>query len=210
MTKTVRPVKIIGIAGSQRDESYTRLTVALALQGAKEYGAEVELIDLRDFALPFCEGKTSETEEADVLRLRAKVAGAQGVILGTPEYHGSFSGVLKNALDLMGFDEFEGKLVGLVGVSGGGMGAIPAVQGLQVVARALHAWTVPQQATIPQARRQFENGKLKNPDLEARVKEVGKQVARFAALHASDQARAFLREWEQLVANPGGGDHVAA
>ncbi len=42
-----------------------------------------------------------------------EVAGAQGIILGTPEYHGSFSGVLKNALDLMGFDEFEGKMIGL-------------------------------------------------------------------------------------------------
>ena len=51
-------------------------------------------------------------------KLREEVRAAEGIILGTPEYHGGFSGVLKNALDLMGFDEFEGKMMGLVGVSG--------------------------------------------------------------------------------------------
>jgi NAD(P)H-dependent FMN reductase len=44
-------------------------------------------------------------------------------IAGTPLYHGSYSGVLKNAIDPMGFHEFEDKMVGLVGVSGGRMGA---------------------------------------------------------------------------------------
>jgi NAD(P)H-dependent FMN reductase len=44
---------------------------------------------------------------------------ATGIIIGTAEYHGGYSGVLKNALDLMGFAEFEGKTIGLLGVSGG-------------------------------------------------------------------------------------------
>ena len=63
-------------------------------------------------------------------------------ILATPEYHGGSSGVLKNALDLMGFDEFEGKMVGLVGVSGGRMGAVDALNTLRNIGRALHAWVV--------------------------------------------------------------------
>ena len=47
-------------------------------------------------------------------RLRKEVKEAHGIIVGTPEYHGSLSGVLKNALDLMSFDEIEGKMMGLV------------------------------------------------------------------------------------------------
>lgn len=53
-----------------------------------------------------------------------------GIILGTPEYHGSFSGVLKNAIDLTGFKELEARIVGLAGVSGGRPGAVNALKEL--------------------------------------------------------------------------------
>ncbi len=122
-------IRVVGLSGSLRDGSYTRLAVQNALRGAAELGAETRLLDLRDYALMFCDGRVNEeTCPPDVLRLRRDLRAAQGIILGTPEYHASFSGVLKNALDLMGFDEFEGKMLGLVGVSGGRLGAINALE----------------------------------------------------------------------------------
>ena len=197
---------VAGINGSLRDGSYTRLAVRLALQGAEEVGAQTQLIDLREYDLIFCDGKVGKDAPPDVLRLRQEVKQAQGIILGTPEYHGSFSGVLKNALDLMGFDEFEGKMIGLVGVSGGKMGAINALNSLRTVGRALHAWVVPEQVSVPQAWRMFDAaGNLKDPRLEDELKNVGRQVARFTLLHSSEQAREFLRLWETAPANPGGG-----
>jgi NAD(P)H-dependent FMN reductase len=60
--------------------------------------------------------------------LRRHVKEAGGIILGVPEYHRSFSGVLKNAIGLMGFGKFEGKTLGLVGISGGHMGVRRAQQ----------------------------------------------------------------------------------
>jgi hypothetical protein len=61
----------------------------------------------------------------------------------------------------MGFEEFEGKMLGLVGVSGGTMGAFSALEGLRNIGRALHAWVVPEQASIRQAWQKFdEAGKL--------------------------------------------------
>jgi FMN reductase len=96
-------VFVVGICGSIRRGSYTRMAVQIALQGAQEVGAQTRLIDLKDYQLVSCDGKEDEsTYPEDVFRLRREVSQAQGIILGTPEYHGSFSGVLKNALDLMG------------------------------------------------------------------------------------------------------------
>ncbi len=199
-------IRVVGINGSLRDGSYTRLAVKLALQGAEEVGAQTQLIDLREYDLIFCDGKVGKDAPPDVLRLRQEVKQAQGIILGTPEYHGSFSGVLKNALDLMGFDEFEGKMIGLVGVSGGKMGAINALNSLRTVGRSLHAWVVPEQVSVPEAWRMFDAaGNLKDPRLEDELKNVGRQVARFTLLHSSEQAREFLRLWETAPANPGGG-----
>jgi NAD(P)H-dependent FMN reductase len=180
--------------------------VALALKGAEELGCETKLIDLRQYQLVFCDGKENESQfPADVFRLREEVKQARGIILGTPEYHGGYSGVLKNALDLMGFEEFEGKMLGLVGVSGGAMGAFGAMNSLREVGRALHAWVIPEQASIPQAWQEFDdNGKLKDPKLGERVRQVGRQVARFAFLHGSCQTNEFLQNWEKSLENPGG------
>ena len=156
---------VVGICGSLRKDSYTRMALKVALEGAQEFGVKTDLIDLRGYNLVFCDGNQDENAyPEDVHKLRREVAAAQGIILGTPNYHASFSGVLKNALDLMGFEAFEGKMVGLVGVSGGTKGA----------------------------------------GLENRIKEVGRQVARFAYLHSSEKVQEFLEEWERAPENPGG------
>ena len=199
-----REIIIAGIVGSLRGDSKTRIAVRTALEGAAESGAVTRLIDLRDYDLPYC-NEDEEDSEA-VLRLQRDVGPAHGLILGTPEYHGGYSGILKNAIDLMGFDEFEGKIVGLVGVSGGSLGASQALQGLRIIGRALHAWVIPQQASIPQASENLAIDSPNREPFERRLREVGRQVARFAALHSSDEATEFLRAWEEAPSNPGAND----
>jgi hypothetical protein len=97
--KVHQPCKIVGISGSIRSGSYTTLAVRLALKGAEELDCQTKLIDLRDYQLLFCDGKNDESQfPKDVFRLREEVKEADGIVLGTPEYHGGYSGVLKNAL----------------------------------------------------------------------------------------------------------------
>jgi NAD(P)H-dependent FMN reductase len=200
-------LRVVGICGSLRKESYTRMALAVALGGAAETGTQTQLIDLREYRLAFCDGGGDENLPKDVQRLRDEVKAAQGIILATPEYHGGYSGVLKNALDLMGFDEFEGKMVGLLGVSGGAGGALAALNSLRTVGRALHAWVVPEQVAIPHVDDVFdEKGRCTNKDIEKRLKSLGRQVAKFASLLNSEQAREFLKLWEAAPANPGGED----
>lgn len=206
MSPDTSPVRIIAICGSLNPNSKTRMALRVALQGALEKGAEVELIDLREFELVFC-GVPENDYTPDVLRLRAAVTQAHGIILGTPEYHSGPSGVLKNALDLMGFKEFQGKVVGLVGTAGGATGAINSLNSLRTIARSLRAWVVPDQVSIAQAWQAFDDsGNLKEVDLENRLLEVGRQVARFTYLHTSEQAIEFLESWETARDNPGGKD----
>lgn len=198
-------ITVVGICGSLRPASYTRQVVELALEGAREVGALARVLDLAAYDLPFHGGRLDENALPEGLqRMRADVRSAQGIVLGTPEYHGGYSGVLKHALDLMGFAEFEGKMVGLVGVSSGRQGAFDALNGLRTIGRSLHAWVVPEQASIPEVTRAFdEHGRLLREDLDQRVRDVGRQVARFAYLHSSEQVREFLRLWEEAPPNPG-------
>lgn len=200
-------VRVVGIPGSLRDGSFTVRTVEIALEGARRAGAQTELVDLRDLDLPILDGGVEDEEHPpDVFRMREAVQAADGIVLGTPEYHGSYSGVLKNALDLMGFDEFEDKMIGLVGVSGGRMGANTAMNHLREVGRALHAWVVPTQAGVARAWKAFEEGELADEGLADRIRAVGAEVTRYAKLHNVQHAEAFLDAWAHAQPNPGGED----
>jgi NAD(P)H-dependent FMN reductase len=197
-------IQIAALCGSLRAGSYSRMALQIALQGAEEVGAQTRLLDLRQYDLPHCDARKNARYPDDVLNLREAVQSAHGIILGTPVYHGSFSGVLKNALDLMGFAEFEGKMMGLVGVSGGRTGAVNTLDSLRAIGRVLHAWVVPEQVSIPEAWKAFDSeGNIKDVELDRRLREVGRQVARYAYLHSSEQALEFLRLWESAPVNPG-------
>lgn len=205
----IEPIRVVGFPGSIREPSYTRMAVEIALRGAQEAGAETQLLDLRNYRLSLLEEEWDKRDSSpNVLKLRRDIQSAHGIILGTPEYHGSFSGIIKYAIDLMGFDEFEGKLIGLVGVAGGKLGASESLNSLRSVGRALHAWVVPLQVSIPEAWRKFStDGTLKDPQLEERLLDVGKQVTRFAKLHHSPQFEEFVHQWETAPENPAGSIH---
>jgi NAD(P)H-dependent FMN reductase len=197
-----RRVRITALCGSLREGSYTNMALRVALTAAEGPLSETDFIDLRAFNLPFGDGRKSPSNETK--QFCERLASADGVIIGTPEYHGSLSGVLKNALDLTGFPEWEGKMIGLVGVSGGRMGAHNALNTLRDIGRTLHAWVIPQQVSIPEAYKSFDaEGNLKDRVLEERLREVGRQVARFAYLHKCAAAHDFLADWQRAHPNPG-------
>lgn len=90
-------VKIVGILGSLRSDSYSALALQQAINRVRALGAEAEILDLRDMSLPFCDGGSEYPDYPDIEVLRDKVKAADGLILATPEYHGSVSGVLTNS-----------------------------------------------------------------------------------------------------------------
>jgi FMN reductase len=191
-----KKVVIAGVSGSLRPGSFTSLAVRLALEGAHQFGAEARFLELSAYQLPLLE--SSSPDPPGLAQWRADVASADGLILGTPDYHGSFSGVLKNALDFLDFPQTEGKMIGLIGVAGGTTGAFDALNGLRSVGRAMHSWVIPQQAVVQEASRVFSSvGEILKPEIEARLLEVGREVARFAQLHKWGRAQEFLDDWQK-------------
>lgn len=158
-------VKIVGLNGSLRPNSYAYQALEQAVQRVKQFDAEVEVIDLRQMQLPFCNGGDEYTDFPDVEKLRKIVKAADGLILATPEYHGSVSGVMKNALDLMSFEHLAGKVTGLISVLGGQSNS-NALNDLRVIMRWVHAWVIPEQIAIGQAWQVFsEKNELKDDKL---------------------------------------------
>ena len=202
----ISEIKVVGICGSLRPGSYTKMAVNLTLEASSKLNVQINLLDFRDYNLPFCDGnENEEAYPADVNRFRNEIKEAHGLIIGTPEYHGSYSGVLKNALDLLGFKEMEGKMIGLLCVSGGRVGGFNALSNLRNIGRKLHAWVAPEEVTIANASNAFDSkGQLTSAEMQKRITLLGEQVARFSFLHCAEKATDFLNLWEGAPDNPGG------
>jgi len=190
-------VRIVGLAGSLRSTSLTRMAVRCALRGASDDGAQARLLDLSAYDLPFLGREKERAMMNGVERFLTDLRAADGIVLGSPEIHGSISGVLKNALDLTDRTLFEGKMLGLIGIAGGRMGASETLSHMRTIGRSLHAWVVPTQVSIGAADGAFDSsGEPVDPEVGDRLRSVGREVAHFARLHKCENHVQFLKEWE--------------
>ena len=168
---------VVAVAGSLRDGSHTRTALRHALDAAEQAGADTELLDLREFDLPVFDPDEEEPERA--VEFKRKVRDADSVLLGSPVYHGSYSGAIRNAHDYCTFDEYEDTTVGLLAVAGGGSYA-STLDHLRITVRGVHGWVLPHQVGIRNAYDQFENGQFKDEDLEERTRKLGRQLVEYA------------------------------
>ncbi|WP_245395589.1 NADPH-dependent FMN reductase [Anthocerotibacter panamensis] len=176
----MQPVKVLGLLGSLRPESRSRAALMLALKMSIQEGAEVAFFDPVAHPLPLCHGGDDYTSFPNVALLQKQAKAADAFILSTPEYHGGMSGVLKNTLDLLGFDELAGKVFGAVSVLGGGQNA-NALNDLRLVVRWVHGWMVPEQVAIGQAWKHFDaQDQLLDPQLEERLRALVRSVVAHA------------------------------
>jgi NAD(P)H-dependent FMN reductase len=190
------PPHVVGIAGSLREQSYTRLSVERALRAADRAGGTVESLDLREYDLPVYDADADDP--GDAAAFTAAVRRADAVVLGTPSYHGSYSSVVKNALDYCGFDEFEDTTVGLLCVAGGGFPTTP-LEHLRSVCRALNAWVIPHQAGLPNVSSRFEGEELIDDGLAERVDVLGRRAVEYANIEPDPRCA-------EAIENVGAGD----
>lgn len=151
---------IVGLGGSLRTRSYSRLALQAALALAAERGAEVALLDLNVLDLPMFRPDMpldaySEFQQPAIARLLEACRAANAMIWASPTYHGTVSGVFKNALDfleLLSDDDppyLSGRAVGLIAVSD--QSTFPAM--IDSV-HELRAWLAPTRVTV--AGRDFD------------------------------------------------------
>jgi NAD(P)H-dependent FMN reductase len=170
---------VVGVCGSLRDDSVSRIALRTALDAAADRGADTDLVDLRELDLPVFD--PDEDEPGDTAELTERVGAGDAIILASPMYHGSYSSPLKTALDYCGFDELEDKTVGLLAVSGGSF-PITALDHLRSVLRALDAWVLPYQAAVPNASSRVDDGEFTDESIEERVATLGSRVVQYATI----------------------------
>jgi NAD(P)H-dependent FMN reductase len=145
-----------------RDGSYTRAALHYALDAAGTAGVDTDFIDLSAVDLPLYDPDADTEDAGDAADLMARMRAADGVILGSPVYHGSYSSAFRSFHDYCSFDEYENTVVGLLVAAGGG--TIAGTLGdMRNTVRGVHGWTLPLEVGLRGARNAFEE-REREPD----------------------------------------------
>jgi len=172
MTTQPPGIRIVLISGSVRPGNFTGKALALVTSEIRKHSdIAAEQIDPAGMNLPL--PGTGEAS-ADSARLRELVTMATGVILATPEYHGSFSSVIKLVIENLGFPSaLAGKPIALLGVAAGQIGAIKALEGLSSVCTHVGAIVLPGPVSVANVNRLFDaQGNCLDVGVEKRIRSV--------------------------------------
>ena len=186
---------IVGIGGTPRPGSATERALALALRQAEKAGAQTKVFggDFLERLPHFNPGPQGASPEQ--AELAAAVRAADGVILATPGYHGSLSGVVKNALDTLELtrdDErpyFDGKPVGIIITADGAQAGGTTLMAVRGIIHAMRGWPTPYGAALNAANLFDATGECRHPKDAWQITTVADQVMEFAQMRSAHVLR---------------------
>lgn len=184
------PPFVVAIGGALGSAGSTERALQIALAGAADAGAETLLISGAELEMPlYAWGRKERSETA--LHLVSSLRRADGLVLGSPGYHGSISGLVKNALDYaedLSGDEwpyFHGRPVGAVATGAGWQGAVATLTALRGIVHALRGWNTPLGVAINTREARFDaEGGCSDLRIDGMLREMGREVAQAARVRS--------------------------
>ncbi|MFZ5479927.1 MAG: NADPH-dependent FMN reductase [Myxococcota bacterium] len=178
-------MRILAFAASLREGSLNRRLVEAAAGVAREAGAEVDLAHFREFDMPMYDGDLEKNSglPRGALALKERVEAAHALLIASPEYNYSISGVLKNAIDWVSRARpmpWRGRSVYLMAASPSPMGGIRGLWQARIPLEGCGALVFPDMFALSHAGDAFDaGGGLKDPALAARLR---KEITGFVRL----------------------------
>lgn len=165
--------KILAIAGSFREHAYSKRVLTCAANGARAAGAEVTIVDLREYPMPiFDQDIQDKAFDETALRLQNVIAEHDGFLLSTPEYNGSIPGGFKNVIDWTSrkndthemYGPVKGKIAAMISSSPGQFGGIKALQHLRGVLTQMGVHVLPFEISVPFVSQKFDGDSTEMTD----------------------------------------------
>ncbi|MFT4053616.1 MAG: NAD(P)H-dependent oxidoreductase [Novosphingobium sp.] len=184
---TARRRKVVGLGGTFRQASSSERIVRAVLAECERLGADCVMFDGPTLArMPHfnSEDPARTSEQTELLE---QVRGADAIVIGSPGYHGGYSGLVKNAIDLLEDlradvrPYWDGRPVGIVVTAAGWQGCGTTLSALRDVVHAMRGWPTPAGITINSVeQRPFdENGSIVEPRVAAAVTAQAQQIMTF-------------------------------
>lgn len=156
LKQIARMIKINILSGTDRPDSSAMQVAEHILPKLKGYGAQADVISLRDFPTKDVAGGRYGDEIPSVKELNKRVLNCDGLIMIIPEYNGGFPGILKLFIDYLPFPKAFLKLpVAFIGEADGAFGALRPVEQMQMICNYRNAYLFPERVFIQRVNKQF-------------------------------------------------------
>lgn len=170
------------LSGTNRPGSNTRLITGILADFYTQAGIPCRILDLADLPPEIFNPASYAEKPAAFAPFAEAILGSDGVVIVTPEYNGSFPGVLKYFVDMLPFPEsFENRPVCFVGLAAGMWGALRSVEQLQVILGYRNAHVYPARVFIPGVGKVLKDGQLTDTALLKRLEDQATGFAGFVA-----------------------------
>jgi FMN reductase len=187
VTNATAPVRILALGGSTTPMAASERALRIAAQAATDAGAEVTFVTGRSLLVPIYDTE-SAARTPETLAIVDALRRADGVIIASPGYHGSVSGLVKNALDYaedLRHDArpyLEDRAVGLISVAHGWQTAVGTLNQLREVVHALRGWPAPLGVAVNDSAGLIgDDAATTDPAVVRQLRTMGQQVVTFAA-----------------------------
>ncbi|WP_180022807.1 arsenical resistance protein ArsH [Acinetobacter sp. YH16044] len=183
------PPRILLLYGSNRERSFSRLTVLEAGRILEHFGAEVKIFHPKGLPLP----EDAETSHPKVQELHELLTWSEGMVWCSPERHGAMSSILKAQIDWIplaagAIRATQGKTLALMQVSGGSQ-SFNAVNQMRILGRWMRMITIPNQSSVAKAFLEFdENDRMKPSSYYTRIVDVMEELYKFTLLTRGQSA----------------------
>ena len=168
-------IRVVAMIGSSRPGNATGKALAVTVGELRKDGdVAVDVVDPAGLDL-----RGPGFQNPDVLKdLQQKVTAATGVILSTPEYHGSYSSVIKMLIEHLGYPSMlAGKPIALLGVAAGAIGAIKSLEHLRSVCSHVGGVVLPGPVSVAGVHKVFDDaGHCLDPSTEKRLRGLGRNL----------------------------------
>jgi Predicted flavoprotein len=177
--------KILALAGSLREHSFNKRVLKTAVRGAEKAGAEVTLIDLKDYPMPICNPDLIESQgfPPNAEKLQRLLLEHNGLMIASPEYNASIPAPLKNMIDwtsrangdLKLGDCYRGKVAAIMTASPGNFGGIRCLRHLRDVLTLLLVHTLPVEIAVPRVGSMFDgtSDEMKDETMRETLENLG-------------------------------------
>ncbi|MCG8649223.1 MAG: NAD(P)H-dependent oxidoreductase [Pirellulales bacterium] len=180
--------KILALAGSARADSHNVRLLPILAQGARSEGAEVTILNMRDYPLPvFDEDVEARGRPENASKLKQLFLDHHGLLIASPEYNSSVTPLLKNTIDWVSRPDegepilaaYRDKVAGIVAASPGGLGGLRGLVHLRAILSNIGVTVLPKQIAISQAFQAFDDqGNLTDQKQQQTVLGIGAAVAK--------------------------------
>jgi chromate reductase, NAD(P)H dehydrogenase (quinone) len=181
-------IRLLAFAGSVRRESFNRRLLAIAVDGARRAGAEVTLLELRDYPMPLYDQDLELEQGIPVMAeaFRQQLMLHSGLLIACPEYNSSITPLLKNTIDWStriapgkgSLEAFTGKVATLVSASPGSYGGLRGLVTVRSILGNIGVIVLPGQLAVGIAHEAFDaDGRLKDARQHERAMALGAELA---------------------------------